>query len=59
MKPEPEKLIPLHGGYRRLKSFQVAQLAYDVTVRSFGRCVEKPSNAAVGYILGSPPTIAI
>jgi hypothetical protein len=30
---EPEKLIPLHGGYRKLKSFQVAQLAYDVTAR--------------------------
>ena len=28
-----ESLIPLHGGYRKLKSFQVAQLAYDVTVR--------------------------
>jgi hypothetical protein len=26
-------LIPLHGGYRHLKSFQVAQLAYDVTER--------------------------
>ena len=26
-------LIPKHGGYRRLKSFQVAQLVYDVTVR--------------------------
>ena len=25
---EPEKLIPVHGGYRKLKSFQVAQLAY-------------------------------
>jgi len=24
--PEPEKLIPLHGGYRKLKSFQVALL---------------------------------
>jgi hypothetical protein len=24
---EPEKLVPLHGGYRKLKSFQVAQLA--------------------------------
>jgi hypothetical protein len=22
---EPEKLIPLHGGYRKLKSFQLAQ----------------------------------
>jgi hypothetical protein len=26
-------LIPPHGGYRRLKSFQIAQLVYDVTVR--------------------------
>ena len=25
-------LIPKHGGYRKLKSFQVAQLAYDVTI---------------------------
>lgn len=31
--PEPETLIPKHGGYRSLKSFQVAQLIYDVTVR--------------------------
>jgi four helix bundle suffix protein len=31
--PEPETLIPKHGGYRHLKSFQVAQLVYDVTVR--------------------------
>jgi four helix bundle suffix protein len=30
-----ESLIPLHGGYRKLKSFQVAQLAYDVTVRAW------------------------
>lgn len=29
---EPEPLIPKHGGYRKLKSFQVAQLAYDLTV---------------------------
>ena len=28
-----EPLIPKHGGYRKLKSFQVAQWAYDVTVR--------------------------
>lgn len=28
-----EPLIPKHGGYRKLKSFQVAQLIYDVTVR--------------------------
>ncbi len=27
-----EPLIPKHGGYRKLKSFQLAQLIYDVTV---------------------------
>jgi hypothetical protein len=25
-------LIPPHGGYRKLKSFQLAQLVYDITV---------------------------
>jgi hypothetical protein len=30
---DQEKLIPLHGGCRHLKSFPVAQLAYDVTMR--------------------------
>lgn len=40
---QPEKLIPLHGGYRKLKSFQVAQLAYDVTVRFCERYIEKRS----------------
>ena len=30
---EKEPLIPKHGGYRRLKSFRMAQLVYDVTVR--------------------------
>jgi four helix bundle suffix protein len=40
---EPEKLIPLHGGYRKLKSFQVAQLVYDVTVRFCDRYIEKRS----------------
>lgn len=28
-----EELIPKHGGYRKLKSFQISQLIYDVTVR--------------------------
>ncbi|WP_462326041.1 four helix bundle suffix domain-containing protein [Desulfoplanes sp.] len=31
--PFHEELVPKHGGYRNLKSFQIAQLAYDVTVR--------------------------
>lgn len=26
-------LLPKHGGYRKLKSFQLAQLVYDITVR--------------------------
>jgi len=34
-------LIPAHGGYRHLKSFQVAQLVYDVTMRSCDRYVGK------------------
>jgi len=38
-----EPLIPKHGGYRNLKSFQVAQLVYDVTVRFCERYVEKRS----------------
>jgi len=40
---DPEKLIPLHGGYRKLKSFQVAQLAYDVTVRFCDRYIDRRS----------------
>jgi four helix bundle protein len=28
-----DKILPRHGGYRRLRSFQSAQLAYDLTVR--------------------------
>jgi four helix bundle protein len=38
-----DTLIPKHGGYRKLKSFQVAQLVYDVTVRFCARYVEKRS----------------
>lgn len=41
-KPGPG-LIPLHGGYRKLKSFQVAQLVYDVTVRFCDRYIDKRS----------------
>lgn len=40
---ERESLIPKHGGYRKLKSFQVAQLVYDVTVRFCDRYIEKRS----------------
>ncbi|MGO9315485.1 MAG: four helix bundle suffix domain-containing protein [Syntrophobacteraceae bacterium] len=38
-----EPLIPKHGGYRKLKSFQVAQLVFDITVRFCDRYIEKRS----------------
>jgi four helix bundle suffix protein len=38
-----ESLIPAHGGYRHLKSFQIAQLAFDVTVRFSERYIAKNS----------------
>ena len=40
---KPEGLIPKHGGYRKLKSFQLAQLVYDVTVRFCDRYIAKRS----------------
>jgi len=40
---EPEGLIPKHGGYRKLKSYQVAQLVYDVTVRFCDRYIDRRS----------------
>jgi four helix bundle suffix protein len=38
-----EPLIPKHGGYCRLKSFQLAQLIYDVMVRFCDRYIDKYS----------------
>ena len=38
-----EDLIPKHGGYRKLKSFQIAQLVYDVTVRFCDRYIHRRS----------------
>jgi len=43
MMTEREALIPQHGGYRNLKSFQVAQLVYDVTVRFCDRYIDPRS----------------
>ena len=39
----PESLIPVHGGYRHLKSFQIGQLAFDVTVRFCDRYISPRS----------------
>lgn len=36
-------LIPKHGGYRKLKSFQVAQLCYDITVRFCDKYIDRRS----------------
>lgn len=38
-----ESLIPVHGGYRHLKSFQIAQLAFDVTARFCDRYISPRS----------------
>ncbi len=38
-KPERSSLIAKHGGYRKLKSFQVAELVCDVTVRFCDRYI--------------------
>lgn len=38
-----QRLIPPHGGYRKLRSFQSAQLVYDATVIFCGRFVDKRS----------------
>ncbi len=33
---EKESIIPPHGGYRKLKSYQIAQLIFDRRIRSRG-----------------------
>lgn len=38
-----ESFLPQHGGFRNLKSFQIAQLAYDGTVIFCDRFIEKRS----------------
>jgi four helix bundle suffix protein len=40
---DPEPLLPKHGGYRNLRSFQLAQLCYDVTVRFCHRYIDPKS----------------
>jgi hypothetical protein len=39
----PHHLIPRHCGYRQLKSFQIAQLVYDITVRFATRYIDRHS----------------
>ncbi len=38
-----ESLIPPHGGYQKLKSFQMAEIVYDATIAFCDRFIEKRS----------------
>ncbi|HAL44535.1 MAG: four helix bundle protein [Planctomycetes bacterium GWF2_42_9] len=38
-----ERIIGKHGGYRKLRSFQTAQMVYDLTVIFCGRFIERNS----------------
>lgn len=40
---KPDKIIPAHGGYRQLKSFQNAELVYDATVKFCDRFIDQRS----------------
>ncbi len=40
---DPPALIPAHGGYRQLKSYQVAEIIYDATVAFCGRFIDRRS----------------
>ena len=40
---DPEALVPKHGAYRKLKSFQIGQPVYAATVRFCNRYIEKRS----------------
>jgi four helix bundle suffix protein len=42
-KTEQSGLIPAHGGYRDLKSYQTAEIVYDATVAFCGRFVDRRS----------------
>ncbi len=41
--PTQSRLLPLHGGYRKLRSFQTTELIYDGTVIFCDRFIEKRS----------------
>ena len=39
----PERLIPPHGGYRQLRSYQTAEVMYDATVKFCDRFIDRRS----------------
>jgi four helix bundle suffix protein len=40
---DESKIIPPHGGYQKLKSYQMAEIVYDATVRFCERFIDKRS----------------
>lgn len=52
-RPDAEPQVPPHGGYRRLKSFQVVQLVYDVTVRFCDKYIDPRSRTHDQMIQGA------
>jgi restriction system protein len=42
-RPHASNLIPSHGGYRELKSFQQAELVYDATVKFCDKFIDRRS----------------
>jgi four helix bundle suffix protein len=51
------ELIPKHGGYRKLKSFQVAQLVYDVTVRFCDKHIDRFSRTKDQMVQAARPGV--
>jgi four helix bundle suffix protein len=41
--PESSRLIPPHGGYRELQSYQMAEIVYDATVMFCNRLIDRRS----------------
>lgn len=40
---QPDRILPKHGGYRKLRSFQIAELIYDGTVCFCNRFIDRRS----------------
>ncbi len=40
---DKSKLVPPHGGYRYLKSYQMAEIVYDATIKFCARFINKRS----------------
>ncbi len=43
MKARPIRIIPPHGGYRRLKSYQMTEIIYDATIAFCNRFIDRRS----------------